>query len=736
MKLRSALPAAVALLIGVGGGVIVSAGSFTAGASGRTARSVADGQPSCVLQGPAGPVHHVIDITFDNVHLSRDNASVPSDLEQIPALRSFLTDNGALLSNMHTPLIAHTANDILTTLTGVYGATHGQPVSNSYRTYNTSGSSDSQSSFAYWTDGVTNPSSTDTAPTMDDNGKVMPAPWVPFTRAGCDVGAFATANMEIENPGTDLVPIFGAGSPEVQQYNSDPNSFKDQEVADYEGIAIHCAKASDSVCAGNPNAVADRLSQEPLGYTGYQGLFGNRFVAPAIGGTGAGGLFVNDLGGTPITDPYTGTPGFPGFDPTASQTLGYVAQMQEHGVPVTYGYIADAHQNFATSTAAGPGDVVHESNLQADNNAFIAFFERLRDDGITPANTLFIFSSDEGDHFAGTRSPTPTGCDGVTVFCTFPQGSIGELQATVNGLLKEHYGSAAPTDYRIEADSAPNFYVNGNPAAGGSDERTLEQELGALTVPDPYTGGTVNFTNYLADKTEENILHMVTADPQRTPTFTNFANPDLYVTTSSSGSCPTPFPGETAVTGEPCLLIDPAYAWNHGDNAPEITTNWAGIVGPGVRKVGTDASTWADETDLRPTLMYLTGLTDDYGHNGRVLFEDLRREAVPSGLTSDANVDAFLALGQVYKQLDAGVGQFGMDTLKAATVGLESTNPTTYATTESALSSLGAARDALAATIESDLEQVEFNGAALSTATAQTLTNQAESLLDQAAALA
>ncbi|HEV3328186.1 MAG TPA: hypothetical protein VGZ33_02215, partial [Acidimicrobiales bacterium] len=114
MRLRTALPAALALLIGVGSGVVVVAQPFAAGAQSRTARHAGDGQASCVLQGPAGPVHHVISITFDNVHLSRDNANVPSDIEQIPALKSFITQNGALLSNEHTPLIAHTADDIVT----------------------------------------------------------------------------------------------------------------------------------------------------------------------------------------------------------------------------------------------------------------------------------------------------------------------------------------------------------------------------------------------------------------------------------------------------------------------------------------------------------------------------------------------------------------------------------------------------------------------------------------------
>ena len=33
--------------------------------------------------------------------------------------------------------------------------------------------------------------------------------------------------------------------------------------------------------------------------------------------------------------------------------------------------------------------------------------------------------------------------------------------------------------------------------------------------------------------------------------------------------------------------------------------------------------TWTDETDIRPTLIYLTGLKDDYEHDGRVITQIL-----------------------------------------------------------------------------------------------------------------
>ena len=84
---------------------------------------------------PNTQYHHVIYIQFDNQHLSRDNPDVPSDLEQVPALKNFLSQNGTLLSNEHTPLISHTADDIVTSMTGLYPDRQGLGVSNSYLQY-------------------------------------------------------------------------------------------------------------------------------------------------------------------------------------------------------------------------------------------------------------------------------------------------------------------------------------------------------------------------------------------------------------------------------------------------------------------------------------------------------------------------------------------------------------------------------------------------------------------------
>src|SRR5207245_11375666 len=155
-------------------------------AAGGPSQSSRAASSSCHL---GNGVQHVVSIVFDNTHFTRDNPNVPSDLEQMPHLLNFIKSNGTLLSNHHTPLISHTGTDILPSLTGVYGDRMGQPVSNSYRYFTPAGASNPAVTFAYWTDGVFDPTTatpTDPAPTMvGPDGKVAPAPWVPFTRAGC-----------------------------------------------------------------------------------------------------------------------------------------------------------------------------------------------------------------------------------------------------------------------------------------------------------------------------------------------------------------------------------------------------------------------------------------------------------------------------------------------------------------------------------------------------------------------
>src|SRR5947209_8378350 len=374
---------------------------------------------SCQLKSAKGNIQHVIYVQFDNTHFTRDNPNVPSDLEQMPHLLNFIESNGVLLSNHHTPLIAHTATDILTSFTGVYGDHHGVPISNSFRYFNPNGTSNLGVSFAYWTDPLFDPTTstpTDTKYNMlTANGMNAPAPWVPYTRAGCNFGGVATANVVLENIATDIPTVFGAGSPQAAEVTSNPG----QAFADFVGVGIHCA-AGNAVCSSAKTGEPDKLPQEPGGYTGYNGLFGHKYVAPVISPNGA----MTDLNGNVIQDPQ-GHIGFPGFDGmSASVSLAYVAAMQEHGVPVTYAYISDAHDAHPNGPAYGPGQAGYVAALKAYDEAFGKFFTRLANDGINSSNTLFVFTADEGEHFVGC-APSPAGCDGVTTHCTYSK--LGEV---------------------------------------------------------------------------------------------------------------------------------------------------------------------------------------------------------------------------------------------------------------------------------------------------------------------
>src|ERR1700757_4436091 len=125
-----AVSAAAALLASLG--VDATSGPAAATAD-RPTSSASGSRDSCDL---GNGVKHVVQLTFDNVHFFRDNPNVPSDLELMPNLLHFFTSNGTMLSNNHTPLIAHTTDDIVSTYTGLYGDRHGIGVSNSYQTYN------------------------------------------------------------------------------------------------------------------------------------------------------------------------------------------------------------------------------------------------------------------------------------------------------------------------------------------------------------------------------------------------------------------------------------------------------------------------------------------------------------------------------------------------------------------------------------------------------------------------
>ncbi|MGA8224680.1 MAG: hypothetical protein WB780_23755 [Candidatus Acidiferrales bacterium] len=675
----------------------------------------------CDLHSAHGDIKHVIYIQFDNVHFTRDNPNVPSDLEQMPNLLHFLTDNGTLSDNEHTPLKSHTADDIITSLTGVYGDRHGQPIANSFDYFDPSGFPHFTSSFEYWTDIIS--TKNDDRPYMiTANGNAAPAPWVPYTRAGCNVGAVSTANIEFENVFGDISTAFANSPAQLMRAQNEVKTNFDGAVADYEGIAIHCA-AGNAACSAANGGVADQLSQEPGGYTGFNALYGNFNVAPLISPGGP----LKDLDGVVISD--TDTPpnvGFPGFDPSAAQSLAYVAAMQEHGVPVTFAYIADVHDNHnfewinppaecltdPEQGALGPGNACYEAQLAAYDEAFGKFFARLKADGIDKHNTLFVITADEGDHFAG-GPPSPANCTGQNGnFCSYAK--LGEIDSNMKTLINTFDPGTASTGFDIQFDDVPVFYLDGAPAVGSPVARQFERDAAQLTAVSPITGNTDQLTVALSDPVGMKLLHMITADPQRDPTFVMWGNADWFWELSG-----------------PIANENPGFAWNHGGIQKEVVTTWLGLVGPGVKHQGLNHDVWSDHTDIRPTILVLTGLKDDYTSEGRALVEDLEPWALPDGVSDSG--DEFVELARRYKQINAPNADLGRTSLRISTRALASGSPgndSTYITLENELSNITLLRDDLAARMSAKLDAAEFHGQRISEFEERELDLEAQGLLD------
>jgi len=138
---------------------------------------------------------------------------------------------------------------------------------------------------------------------------------------------------------------------------------------------------------------------------------------------------------------------------------------------------------------------------------------------------------------------------------------------------------------------------------------------------------------------------------------------------------------------------------------------------------------------VRPTILELAGLKDDYVHDGRVVSEELQGYARPLALKKSSR---FIPLAQVYKQLNASFGAFAMDTLKASTKALAGNDAgdATYNSIEGQIQSLTTQRNALAGQIIALLDGAEFRGQVINDQQAQQLIAQGQALLSQAHSLA
>jgi hypothetical protein len=516
-------------------------------------------------------------------------------------------------------------------------------------------------------------------------------------------------------------------------------------VTDFEGIAVHCAQGS-SVCANGQSDVLP-ASQN---YNGFMGLFGTQEIDPLLTG-GDGGTALVDLLGNPIQDA-NGNSGFPGFNGmTAAVSLAYIASMQEHGIPVTFAYISDAHDSHTgAGTAYGPGQQGYSQQLANYDQAFANFFARLASDGIDQSNTLFVFTVDEGDQFVGT-APSPSTCDGTNGnYCSYPApgdagAGLGEVNLNIDKLLTSEQPSfstsfvmgndtnpGAPYDFTVHGDDAPTFYLSrvvagdaGQPtgALGQTDPvtRQFERAAGAFTAFNPYTGNTDNLLYRMADQAGMMAVHMYEAsDTLRNPTFVYFANDTYYITDFPTSTC--------------ADCVQAQFAWNHGDDQSIIGQTWLGFVGPGVvnQSNGPDQTIFTDHTDVRPTMLSILGLSDTYVSDGRVITQALQPSDYSSNLVS--NLTTTQTLGDTYKQINAPFDLFAQCVLNVSTFALQA-DDATYASLESQITNLTSQRDTLATTIKNALNGAEFGATPIASSDAQNWINQAQSLISSCNAL-
>jgi len=140
---------------------------------------------------------------------------------------------------------------------------------------------------------------------------------------------------------------------------------------------------------------------------------------------------------------------------------------------------------------------------------------------------------------------------------------------------------------------------------------------------------------------------------------------------------------------------------------------------------------FSDHVDIRPTMMALLGLKDDYTHDGRVLLEVLNPKVLPHSVA--AHSFALIHMGEVYKQINAPFGDLGLTSLQVSTAALASntTNDAMYEVLESKIRSWHTQRDGIANQMKAILEGAACGGEPANDFQAESLAWQGSALLDK-----
>jgi hypothetical protein len=126
-------------------------------------------------------------------------------------------------------------------------------------------------------------------------------------------------------------------------------------------------------------------------------------------------------------------------------------------------------------------------------------------------------------------------------------------------------------------------------------------------------------------------------------------------------------------------------------------------------------------------LLRLAGLKDDYAHDGRVLFEVIREDALPRSIRE--HDETLSRLASAYKAINAPVGALGRRTLELSTRALAA-DDVTAAAVEERIRDITSQRNAIAGRMNAILETAAFDGTPVDDEDARELFAAAGELLE------
>ena len=699
-------------------------------AAGATARvdTAAQSQAASSCQLGNG-VQHVINIVFDNVHFARDNPNVPSDLEQMPHLLNFLKQNGTVFSNiahaddrphrrrqpddLHRPVrrparpaaVEHVqdlqpgrldrSGDVVHVL-DVAGHRHeDQPAGRGHDTAPSMVYSDTVPASGGRTGSRRRRGCRSPAPAAR-SATSRPRTWCSRTRPSTSRPCSApTRPRRRRQRANTAIPSRTSRSPSTSARRSTaPRAHRSARARPARRVDGPCCRPSRAATTATRRCSARSTSRRrsAAARTVPQRLPGHRREREPR----------RPQRQHARRSRSAHTPGFPGFSPTATQSLAVLADMQEAGIPVTYGYISDLHEKKADTTTGctttanaavarrpvGPGDSCYVTNAQhydrrsrrsssGSRRRHHAGEHAVRDQrrGERPVRRRERRPGDAADagrlrrrhrRRATTRRVRSASCRRTSRACSPArrerEHAVRHRAAGRVDLRPRPAGGERPDGPPARA----RHRRDDQPARPVHRRRQREDH----EVP----GGRARAAGAAhADVRIRCARRRTRSSRSRTTSSRRRAR-----TSASTAASPT----TTATTAR--TSTSPGSAWParasrcNGVDGPEAGRRQPAAAIPSRRNTVPQASqvgTWVEETDIRPTMLYLLGLHDDYQSDGHVITQALlacrsrcRRRGARCG----------------YDQINSSVGQFATDTLIADSKALASGSaPTTPPTRRS-----------------------------------------------------